>query len=81
MIIEALISVVKTFILGILSGFTALSIPTDFVSGLGTFIGYGNYVIGGDLLLVVMTSVIFWYGLRFVVSSVTYIYKLLPFIG
>ena len=78
MIIEFFINLVTGFITSALSAAQVLTIPSDIAGALSTFMAYGNYVVGGDLLLLFATSVTTWMGLKLTVGVILFFWRLLP---
>lgn len=69
-----------------IAGFMLDLIPDTFVTsspGLAFFsvCRYGLWVVGGDLVAVVIGRVLFWYGVHIVAGAVEYIWHHLPVIG
>lgn len=60
MIIEFFVNIVVTLLCGAVSGLKLLSLPVDMIGALATVIQYGSYVMGADLFLLVMGSVMFF---------------------
>ena len=78
MIVEFFINLVTGFITSALSAAQVLTIPSDIAGALSTFMAYGNYVVGGDLLLLFATSVTTWMGLKLTVGVILFFWRLLP---
>jgi len=79
MIVMFFVNIVKTLILGIISGLQALTLPTQLISTLATITGYGAYVVGADMLVIICTVVMFWLGVKATLGLVLFIWRLLPF--
>ena len=78
MIIEFFVTLVTNLLNSALSAAQVLTIPSDIAGALSTFIAYGNYVVGGDLLLLFATSVTTWMTLKLTVGVVLFVWRLLP---
>lgn len=78
MIIEFFVTIVTNLLTSALSAAQVLTIPSDVAGALSTFMAYGNYVVGGDLLLLFATSVTTWMTLKLTVGVVLFIWRLLP---
>lgn len=78
MIIEFFVTIVTNLLTSALSAAQVLTIPSDIAGALSTFIAYGNYVVGGDLLLLFATSVTTWMTLKLTVGVVLFVWRLLP---
>ena len=78
MIIEFFVNIVVTLLCGAVSGLKLLSLPVDMIGALATVIQYGAYVMGADLFLLVMGSVMFWIGVKTTAGVLIFVWKLLP---
>lgn len=78
MIIEFFVTIVTNLLTSALSAAQVLTIPSDIAGALSTFMAYGNYVVGGDLLLLFATSVTTWMTLKLTVGVVLFVWRLLP---
>ncbi len=78
MIIEFFVTLVTNLLTSALSAAQVLTIPSDIAGALSTFMAYGNYVVGGDLLLLFATSVTTWMTLKLTVGVVLFVWRLLP---
>lgn len=78
MIIEFFVNIVVTLLCGAVSGLKLLSLPVDMIGALATVIQYGSYVMGSDLFLLVMGSVMFWIGVKTTAGVLIFVWKLLP---
>jgi hypothetical protein len=79
MIMEFLINIVKNLVLVLLSGFEVITLPTQMISTLATITGYGAYVVGADLLLIIASVIMFWAGVKASMGIILFIWRLLPF--
>lgn len=69
-----------------IAGFLLNLLPDSFVAstpGLAFFsiCRYGLWVVGGDIVAIVIGRVLFWYGVHIVAGAVEYIWHHLPVIG
>lgn len=78
MILEALISLFSSFILGILDLLSVVSLPLDAISVLQTFCVYGSYVVGSDLLMLFASVVFTWTAAKLSVGLALRIWEYLP---
>lgn len=78
MIVEGLLEIICDLIIGLLSGFNALDLDLSVITALLDVIGYGVYIIGGDLLLWFAGCVFAWTSFKFVAGLVVFLWKLLP---
>lgn len=79
MIVMFFVGIVKNLIMGATSLFSAVSLPTSMIGGLATITGYGAYVVGSDLLLIVASVITFWLSVKITVGIILFIWRLLPF--
>ena len=78
MIVEFFVTCVVTLINNALGVVRALTLPKDISGALATFISYGNYIVGSDLLLLFATSVATWMMIKLSVSVILFVWRLLP---
>lgn len=57
----------------------SVTLPFSLVSTLATITKYGSWIVGDDLLLLLVSSVVFWSGVKLIGGLTVYIWKLLPF--
>lgn len=55
-----------------------ISIPTDMISTLNMVIGYGNWIIGEDLVIIIFSTVTFWLTQKLIFGLVTFVWENLP---
>lgn len=78
MIVETLLGFATTFIQGLFSGLQIISLPTDFMTVLLDIFCYGTWVIGADLMAIVLATITGFLGARFMIGLVLFIWRLLP---
>lgn len=79
MIIESLLSFCVFFLKGLLSLVTSpIKLPIEMFSVLGNITSFGSWIIGSDLLLMFVSCVVFWTGLKITVGLAIFIWELLP---
>lgn len=78
MIFEALFDVVFWIINLIFSGFEMIALPVNIASTLINFMKVGAWVLGPDLLMTCLASIVMWLLFKSSVGLIVYIYKLLP---
>ena len=78
MIIESVFTWATNLIVGLFSAFEFINLPLDFISTLYTILCYGTWVIGSDVLLLVLTSVMGWLTFKASVGLAIWLYRLLP---
>ena len=80
MVIQAIVDMAVGVLSMLLSGLTGwVTIPFDLMSTLGTITGFGSWIVGGDLLLLLVASVTFWTATKLSLGLALWLWKLLPF--
>lgn len=80
MIIEWLVQWLNNFIIGMLQNLTQwVTIPTDLINVIGTISGYGTFIVGSDILSLILITFGFWTTMRCSVGLGLTIWRLLPF--
>lgn len=78
MIMDGLSSFVYWFIGLLFEGMQVVSLPTNLMSVLLDFMKGGAWVLGVDLLVLAMTSVIFWLSFKFTAGLLLFVWRLIP---
>ena len=78
MIVEGLLGLVTSLLFGLFSGFEAVKLPLELLGVLSTLLQYGVWVVGADIMALVFSSLFFWWGLKFTVGIVVWLWELLP---
>lgn len=81
MIIEMLINYFVALLSLVIDGFNVVSIPFDLISSLSTFVSYGSFVVGADLLLIVCSNIVGWLSFKISAGIILFIWRLLPLPG
>lgn len=81
MIIEVLVDYFVSLLSLAIDGFNAVSIPVDLISSLSTFVGYGSFVVGADLLLIVCSNIVAWLTFKIFAGIILFVWRLLPIPG
>lgn len=79
MIIEGLISLFCHAFSLLLTPFEAISLPFNFINVLATISGFGTYLVGADLLIMIVGCVMFWTSVKVSVGIILFIWDILPF--
>lgn len=79
MLIELLFNIIFLPIEGLLSAFSAVSLPLDLITVLSNITSYGCWVLGSDLFILFITLVFSFYALRLSVGVAEWLWHLLPF--
>ena len=78
MILESLMQAFYNVILSLFSLFDILSLPSNFISLISNVLVYGIWVVGNDLLSIVIACVVYWFSLRATIGLALFIWRLLP---
>ena len=78
MIVEGLLDLFALLFQGALSGIEILTLPLDLMNFLQDILCYGIWVIGFDMMALVISSVLGWWVVKATVGLVIFIWKLLP---
>lgn len=81
MIIEMMCDYACKFIYNLFSALEILKLPLDALNVLFTFLEVGNWVVGADLMVLIIGSVLGWYSLKISAGIALWIYHQIPFIG
>lgn len=55
-----------------------INLPTQLVSALGTILAYGTWIVGVDIMSLIVTSVVFWWGVHLSIGLAVWLWKMLP---
>lgn len=78
MIIETLVGFALSLVQGLFSLLNLVTLPTDLLTALLDFFCYGTWVIGADLMGIVLATIVGWLTFKFVAGLVLFIWRLLP---
>ena len=78
MIVETLLSFSCALIQGLFSGLQFISLPTDLLTVLLDILCYGVWVIGADLMAIVISTITGWLAFKFGIGLVLFVWRLLP---
>lgn len=78
MIVETLLSFASTFIQGLFSALQIINLPTDYMTVLLDIFCYGTWVIGSDLMAIVLATITGMLTGRFLLGLALFIWRLLP---
>ena len=79
MIVMFFVNLIKGLLIGAISLLSSITLPTQMISALSTITGYGAYVVGGDLLLIVSSAIGFWLTAKLTVGLILFVWRLMPF--
>ena len=78
MIGETLIDLFFSVLTGLFSTFEVFNLPTQLISSLETIISYGVWVVGADILILFVGSVVFWWGVHLSIGLAVWVWEHLP---
>lgn len=79
MIIEFFLNIIVSFISVGLNGLgSVITLPVNLITVLSSVWGYGCFILGSDLFILCMGSIIFWFQVRFLIGLITFIWHLIP---
>lgn len=78
MIIETILQWSCNLIVGLFSLFEVVNLPSDAISVLYSILCYGVWVVGSDLMLIFISTVMGWITFKATVGLVIWLYKLIP---
>lgn len=78
MIIELIVEFLCNLLEVVLVPLQAITLPFNLISTLATITGFGSYIVGADLLIIISGTILFWSGIKLVVSFVLFVWDLLP---
>lgn len=80
MIIMALFKILTSTIEIILTPIALMELPINLIDTMASITAYGSWIIGSDLLVIVIGSILLWSTIKITVGIVLFIYRLIPFI-
>lgn len=78
MIGETLIDLFFNIFRGLFSTINFLSLPVDLIGTLSTWLAYGNWVVGLDVIGIFVASVVFWWVFHMSIGLVVWVWNKLP---
>lgn len=81
MILELMCDFACNFIYGLFSALEILKLPLESLNVLFTFLEVGNWVVGSDLMTLIIGSVVGWYAFKLSTGFALWVYRLIPFCG
>ena len=79
MIVETVFSWACTFFQGLFSLFQIVDLPVNFIDVLLDILCYGVWVVGADLIAIILSNVVFWLTLKYQIGLIVWLWRLLPF--
>lgn len=56
-----------------------VNLPTQLISTLGNILVYGNWVVGLDVMMLFVASVVFWWGVHLSIGLAIWLWERIPF--
>ena len=78
MIVEGLVDFFLGLFGTLFGAIEFIRLPLDIITVLGTIIGYGNWVVGIDLLAIFTGSIIFWWVFQLSIGLIVWVWDRLP---
>lgn len=78
MIGEALMNMFFQGVLTALSGLEIIGLPLQYINTLETILVYGIWIVGADIMALFTAMIVGWWGIKFVVGLVLWIWELIP---
>ena len=78
MIGEVLIDLCIGIFRGLFGVLEFVNIPYHLMGTLTTILAYGNWVVGADIMLLFVGSVVFWWGVHLSIGLAVWLWKMLP---
>lgn len=78
MLVTAVMSIGLVFLSAVLSLASVIQLPTEAIGTLSTITGVASWIVGKDLLLLIFSNIIAWYGLRLGVAVIKFAFELKP---
>lgn len=78
MIVETLLTFSCALIQGLFSGLQIVNLPLDFMTVLLDIFCYGVWVIGADLMAIIITTITGWLLFKFSAGLILFVWRLLP---
>ena len=79
MIVETVFSWACATIQVLFSGLQIVNLPVELLELLSDFFCYGVWIIGTDLLSIIITNVVTWLSIKFSIGVTVWLWRLLPF--
>ena len=78
MIVESIVDVFFSTISMAFSGLEIVGLPLQTINTLSTILVYGVWVVGADILALFVGFIVGWWGIKFLVGLVVWVWELLP---
>ena len=75
---ETLIDLFFSIFSRIFGAFEFFELPTQFISTLETILSYGVWIVGADIMLLFVGSVVFWWGVHLSIGLAVWVWEKLP---
>lgn len=78
MIVRTLTDLFFSLFRGLFSSLDFLSLPTSAIQTLSTILVYGNWIVGVDIMILFVGSVVFWWTVHLSIGVAVWLWKMLP---
>lgn len=78
MIVESLIDMFLRVMANLFAQFEFIKLPIDLIATLESVLSYGCWIVGTDVLLVFVASVVFWWGIQLSIGLAVWVWERLP---
>ena len=78
MIVETTVQLFFAILRGAFSGLEVVGLPLQLINTLQTILVYGIWVVGADIIAIFVATIVAWWGIKFTVGLVIWIWELLP---
>lgn len=78
MIVQFFLDFAVNLFTGLFAVLDFVQVPIDIISVLATISGYGTWIIGSDVVLMICGSISFWLSFKLSVGVIKFIWQLLP---
>lgn len=78
MIVETTVQLFFAVLRGAFTGFEVVGLPLQLINTLQTILVYGIWVVGADIIAIFVGTIVAWWGIKFTVGLVIWIWELLP---
>lgn len=79
MVTETLVDFLFQTLNGAFAVLDFVGLPMDFINVLQSILCYGIWVVGADLMAIIVGSIVAWWGAKFIVGLLVFVWELIPF--
>ena len=78
MIVESVVDLFFSVMTMAFGGLEIIGLPLQTINTLQTILVYGVWVVGADIMALFVGLVVGWWGMKFIVGLVVWVWELLP---